>query len=192
METNTPVWQYYNEGFVDPLYVPYNRIPVKYDPSKFSSNSSQCYDDDSIEINTWKRNGYPDGMTNPYLVRMGWGNSFQLKFPEDPCPYGYRKNKYNEIDKNLGNDKSIPVTGWCEKEDPEYEPVFYTNKSFIPQNQYFDSYTKGSSMDKRKISEQTDMRSVNPITGLYTIYYDPVNRNRGTQYGRLPSRDSLL
>jgi len=111
MEVNLPVWKYYEPGFVDPLYQPYQRKSVKASPSL----GEDCY----IKVNSFARQGPPE-MVYPELVRNGWGKSFQRMFSYDPCPHGWIKGADN----------------WCIEGTPEFTPLFYTEKAFVPKNQY--------------------------------------------------------
>lgn len=165
MLTNTPVWSYYNPGFIDPLYVPYHREAVP-------AGDGYC-----IPLNNWAHQG-PPTTVNPDLVRINWDVSFQLLHPGDPCPDGWTKG----------------LDGWCVRQPQPYEPVFYTDKAFIAKTQFPNGYTRPYRGTHRRISEQTDLRSVNPLTGQYQVSFQPVDRRNmtSTNYGRLPSKDSYL
>ena len=184
MNHSESVWDRYRPGYVDPLYVPYLRTPVK-DPKG-----------NIIPLNTWKKIGYSNGMVNPDIVRINWGLSFARKHGGDPCPPGF-----------ISGDG-----GFCFPLQPENEPVFYTKKAFIPKNQYFKSYTTSPyepphggptpiyTVDKNKSSSESfDMRSISPFTGHYTIFYEGPssssysgnkNTKSTTKYGRNPTSDS--
>lgn len=169
MDHNTSIWDRYRSGFVDPLYVPYIKTEIK-DPKG-----------NSIPVNTWQKIGYSNGLVNPDISRINWSLSFARKHASDPCPPGF-----------VSGDG-----GFCFPLKPEYEPVFYTKKAFIPKRQFFRGYQE----EKRRVSDSFDMRSISPFTGEYTTYYrgsrgdsyvsNSNSRNR-TKYGKQPTRDSYL
>jgi hypothetical protein len=162
MDVNTPVWGYYQSKFVDPLFVPYLRYPVRDN------------DGNIVKINTWSEGAGP-GLVNPALIRKNWGQDFQLIYPEDPTPTGWVKGK----------------DGWAVFVKPEYEPIFYTDKAYTNKRQFPEGYTD-MSYKPRRISDQFDMRSVNPITGKYTVYFEPKISDPSSRYGKNPTRDSYL
>lgn len=155
MLTNEGVWDYYQPGFIHSEFVPY----LEYKDTDAWGNK--------IKINRWEKQG-PATTVQPELVRINKGMKFQKLHEEDPCPNGFQKDKNN--------------IGYCEIAPLKYEPVFYTNKAFIAKRQFWQGpgdYTPAhGELDRnegfRKISEQTDMRSVDPLTGRYTVYYQPV------------------
>ena len=117
-------------------------------------------------------------VVNPDLVRAGWDVGFQLLHPQDPCPDGWQKE----------------ADGWCRRQEQPYEPVFYTDKAFIARTQFPNGYSRPYRGERRRISEQTDLRSVNPLTGQYQVSFQPVvhRKTTSTNYGGLPSKDSYL
>lgn len=115
MQVNNSVWDVYKPGYIDPLYEPYQKHSVYAYPELGQS----C----NIKLNSWARQGPPE-MVYPELVRNGWGKSFQRMFSYDPCPGGWVKGPDN----------------WCIEEKQEFTPIFYTDKAFIPKNQYWNSY----------------------------------------------------
>jgi hypothetical protein len=163
MLTNEGVWSYYQPGFVHSAYVPYLRVK---DTDAWGNK---------VEINTWEEQG-PKSMVQPELVRINQGLRFQKMFEEDPCPVGFTKDPNN--------------LGYCQVAPLRHEPVFYTDKSFIAKKQYWQgpgdpSQAKGElnrNENFREISEQTDMRSVNPITGQYQVVYHPVLSSAKPRY----------
>lgn len=168
METNLTVWGYYpkdDESFVDPMYVPYMNYPVK-------TKDGVC------EVNTWKKQGYPDGFVNPALVRKGWGLDFQLLHPDkDPCPEGWTK----------GED------GWCVSNQPEFgDHGLYSVDAFVPEYQYWNGYAPRLANPQYKEINQFDRRSVSPWTGNYVVYNNPYPASHRAVYGHLPSKDSYL
>jgi hypothetical protein len=188
MQTNESVWQYYNPGYVHPDFQPYVRtkVPLKDETGRTATSFKPNYSKDTdnnngndevcyVEMNPWKRQGCATGLTNPYLVRKGWNMSFQLKHASYPCPAGFEKTQ----------------DGWCYAIEPEYEPVFYTNKAFIPQNQFWDGYVDNSKY-RKAISDTFDMRSINPSTGKYTVYYHSHEDPKQTLYGKYETSDSYL
>jgi hypothetical protein len=163
MEVNNSVWARYQPGYVSPEFVPYLR-----------EETIDAWGN-KVEINNWKKQG-SEFMVQPELVRVNKGLTFQRLFEEDPCPVGWTKDKNN--------------MGYCVQAPLRHEPVFYTNKAFIAKNQYWqgpgDSSPANGELNRneghRKISEQTDMRSVDPITGQYMVYYRPVMSAANSRY----------
>lgn len=117
-----------------------------------------------VSINTWEKQGCPQ-LVSEDLVRKNWGLRFQRQFDTDPCPLGWIS----------GPD------GYCFREPLKNERVFYTDKAFIAKRQHWDGYTKQLDRD---ISQSTDMRSVNPLTGKYTVYYRSVDSKADTRYAK--------
>lgn len=160
MDTNSSVWKHYQVGYIDDSFVPYLR-----------ESTADAWGN-KVEINNWK-GPMPESTVQPELVRINKGLSFQRLFSNDPCPPGW---------------KNDPETlGYCVADELRHEPVFYTDKAFIPMKQYFDGPADKAGVvprngGYRRISEQTDMRSVNPITGHYTVYYQPNNSSARTRY----------
>jgi hypothetical protein len=165
METNDSVWKYYQPGFVDELYVPYLRTITK-DP--WGNN---------VSINTWENQGCPQ-LVSDDLVRKNWGLRFQRLFDTDPCPLGWIS----------GPD------GYCFREPIKHERVFYTDKSFIAKRQHWDAYTTktptANGQGDWRVSQETDLRSVNPYTGKYTIYYPGVDTKARVRYAK-PIKDDI-
>ena len=189
---NGSIWKHYQKGFVPNEFVPYLRERTK------------DYWGNEVEINMWK-GPMPAATVQPELVRINKGMQFMKMFADDPCPVGFQKDPVN--------------MGYCIKEELRHEPVFYTDKAFIPLKQYFNGSAdsggvKERNEDYRRISEQTDMRSVNPLTGLYTVYFQPLqssspiryvnpttgpekydsswNLYRQSSYAKMPTADSYL
>ena len=191
METDTSVWARYQPGYVDSEFVPYLR-----------EMTTDAWGN-KVEINNWK-GPMPRSTVQPELVRINRGLSFMRLFENDPCPPGWKKDTQN--------------LGYCVAEPLRHEPVFYTEKAFIAKKQYFDGPSEQGVVPRnggyRRISEQTDMRSVNPLNGHYTVYYQPVqssaptryvnptpsddmfdgswNKSRQSKYAAMPVRDSYL
>jgi hypothetical protein len=157
METNDSVWKYYQKGFVDELYVPYLRSIVK-DPMN-----------NNVSINTWSNQGCSE-LVSEDLVRKDWGLRFQRMFDTDPCPLGWVS----------GPD------GYCFREPLKHERVFYTNKAFIAKRQYWDGYgqPQPKAPSGSPISQETDLRSVNPYTGNYTVYYPGIDTKARVTYAK--------
>lgn len=169
MDHNESIWDRYRPGYVDPLYVPYLRTTVK-DPKG-----------NYVNINTWEKIGYSNGMVSPDLVRINWNTSFARKHAYDPCPVGFRSGE----------------GGYCFPMQPEHEPVFYTEKAFLPKRQFFGSYIDQNRT--KRVSDSFDMRSVSPFTGKYTTFYEGTEdrsyagnskKRNGTIYGKNPTSDS--
>lgn len=168
MDINLPVWSYYpknDEYFIDPMYVPYMRTPV----------NTEC---GTCEVNTWVKQGYPDGFVNPNLVRKNWGLNFQLMHPDkDPCPEGWAK----------GED------GWCYTTQPEFgDHGLYSDDAFVPKYQYWDSYAPRLDNPNFMEINRFMQRSVSPWTGQYVVYQNPLPASNRRVYGHLPSKDSYL
>jgi len=163
MNFNQSLWAAYQPGYVHPDFVPYMRYPVQDDQGNV------------VMLNTWKQQGPSCQSVNPGLVRKNWGMRFALKFPNDPCPSGFVK----------GDDQ------YCYTRELDYEPVFYTKKAFVAKNQYLDGYTEPNRAPRR-VSQPTDMRSVNPLTGKYEIFYQPCPSSVDGKYGLAPTSDSYL
>lgn len=163
MDYNESVWHYYQPGYVHPAFVPYMVSPVR-DPWG-----------NVVEVNTWNNQGYADGSVNPALVRRNWGMKFMKQFDTDPCPMGF----------------APAPGGYCTEVEIEHEPVFYTDKAFLTKNQYWNSYVEDGTKPRR-ISSSFDLRSVNPLTGRYTVYYQPNLADTGITYGLSPTSDSYL
>jgi len=144
MDTNQSVWSYYQPGYVNELFVPYLRDKV---PDAWGN---------TVSINPWERQGCVPSLVEPALVRVNKGLTFQRMFDSDPCPNGFTKAD----------------DSYCVREPLRGEPVFYTDKSFIAKRQFWDGYGVANP-GARRISEQSDMRSVNPLTGQYTVYFQP-------------------
>jgi hypothetical protein len=157
---NGSVWKHYQPGFVDDTFIPYLR-----------ERTEDAWGN-QVEINMWK-DSLPATTVQPELVRINKGMSFMKMFEEDPCPVGFQKDPVN--------------MGYCIKEELRHEPVFYTEKAFIPLKQYFNGPADNGGVrkrveDYRRVSEQTDMRSVNPMNGQYTVYFQPLQSSSNTRY----------
>lgn len=172
MEVNLSTWGYYQPGFVDPLYVPYQR-------SKEVVSNSDGYTQ-LCEVNTWKKMGYPDGLVNPGLVRKGWGLSFQRKHGMDSCPAGWTSQMPNG---NPGQD------GWCYESVPEFEPQLYSKTAFIPRNQYWKGYTIPNKPGNKPL-DSFDFKSVSPYTGKFVSHINSGCVN--DSYNRFPVKNSYL
>jgi len=158
MDTNESVWHYYQPGYVHPAYIPYIRKVVK---DRWGNE---------VNINTWERQGCKTNIY-PELVRVNKGMSFMRMFDTDPCPNGWEKVP--------GDDPNR--LSMCVQAPLKHEPVFYTDKAFIAQRQFWNGPTVPQSVPRR-ISEPTDMRSIDPLTGNYIVYYEPVNTKAPTRY----------
>lgn len=165
MITNEGVWDYYQPGFVHSSYVPY-----------LHSKTKDAWGN-TVKINNWEKQG-PSSTVQPELVRINKGLKFQKLHEEDPCPNGFRKDPDN--------------LGYCEIAPLVHEPVFYTDKAFIAKKQFWrgpsDPVQNSANGERsrtqgyRNVSEPTDMRSIDPITGQYAIYYHPVLSSAQTRY----------
>ncbi len=160
METNQSVWKRYQKGYVDDAYVPYLREIV---------NDSRG---NKVSINKWEKQGCVGGLIDPALVRVNKGLTFQRMFEDDPCPSGFKKD--------------VNEPSYCVRIPPRHEQVFFTDKAFIPQNQYWPGYSDGNATRNSggsvpKSSNTFDLRSVNPLTGNYTVYYNSSGGESGKQ-----------
>jgi len=179
MQVYLPFSAYYpadDSKFIDPMYVPYETTVA---PTP--GTNGQC---------VHKERKYPlrinSLMVSPGEVRAGWGHDFLKMYPSDPCPKGW-------VD--VGD-------GFCTREYTQgQESEFSTPKHFAAKYQYFNSYTVGP-RDRARIDKLKDLdvknsqpflnRSVNPYTGHYVVYYDPIPPKSSTKYGISPSRFSYL
>jgi len=114
-DLNLPVWAYYSKGFIDPLYLPYQKTKVVANNPNDPRGPTSC----QIEVFPAKSNGSPLSF-NQEEVRKGKFLNFQRQYTTDPCPPNYSKGKGN----------------WCIQDDPEYEPIFYTDKAFLPVKRF--------------------------------------------------------
>ena len=170
MQVNQSVWSQYPKDdtyYIDPLYIPYQSIPVE-------TECGQC------SINPWKHRGSP-ALVNPGLERRGWGWDFIRMHPDKDrqCPPGWVSDP-------------DPSSGWCTVEKPEYEGTLYTDKSFTPKYQYWDSYAPRLKNPNERQTNRFDQRSVNPFTGNYVMYHNSKPNGLRSKYGWLPSKDSYL
>ena len=161
MQTNVSVWSRYQPGFVDPMVAPYVREKTL---DRWGNE---------VKINTWEKQGCK-GMVEPALVRVNKGLTFQRMFDSDPCPSGFEKSKEEP--------------SYCVRVTPKHEQVFYSDDAFIPKNQYWNGYAdsegiRNSGVDAHRPSNSFDMRTVHPLTGKYTIYYES-KPSAPQRYGR--------
>ena len=176
MDVNLPFEKYYppdDHLFTDPLFVPYQRKNIPLD-------DQGCY----IPVNSWSDMGNPN-FVNEAHYRREWNLDFKRLYG-DPCPGGWR---------SAGN-------GMCVKVREEgNQSNFYTDDLFKVKYQYHNGYTvdtRNIPCDKRPpLRNQADSptfkgASLNPKTGNYVLYYDPIPNKNENRYGGLPSRDSYL
>jgi len=151
MQINQSVWDYYpqdNSRLYDPLYYPYKK-------EEKCCKNPVTGEDEACQVYPFKEQGCVGSLVNPNLVRRGWGLDFQLLQPGfTPCPNGWTKDK---------------TTGFCVSNSPEFEGTFYTKDAFVPKFQYHSAYCANPRPNLR-VSE-FDMRSVNPFTGDYVVYF---------------------
>ena len=170
MDVNLPIWSQYpkdDKYFIDPLYVPYQSVPV-------DTECGQC------SFNPWKPKPSP-ALVHPGLERRGWGWDFVRIHPDKDrqCPPGWVTDPNSD-------------RGWCTVEKPEYEGIFYTPDAHVPKFQYFDSYAPRLKNPNERQTNRFDHRSVNPFTGNYVMYHNSKPNELRSKYGHLPSRDSYL
>lgn len=148
------------------MFIPYMKTPM--------CDGRGCPD----EVNTWKKLGrYPD--INQGTIRKGLGLSFQRMFAADPCPVGW-----------------TPGSGenWCHQAQPEFIPLFYTDKAFLPKNQYWEGNFQ-QDCAKRYRNKNFDNHTVSPFTGLRSQGYIPFQESGMTKYsgyGSLGGKHSLV
>lgn len=173
METNLPIWAHYQPGFIDPLFRPYTRTDALDHRKRM------------ININRTPYTSLaPSGPIDPGMVRRGWGLRFQLMHPNDPCPSGFTKD---------------PSDGYCYRHEPEFEQVFYSDKAFLARNQFWGGFVDSKpgpfgteqSTPAYRPSNEFDLRSVDPLTGYYHVYY-PGHNIAKQPYASLTTRDSYL
>lgn len=163
METNISVWSRYQPNFIDPAYAPYLRKKVI---DRWGNE---------VLINTWEKQGCK-ALVEPALVRVNKGLTFQRMFDNDPCPSGFTKSKTEP--------------SYCVRVTPKHEQVFFTDKAFIPKKQYWAGYSDAegtrNSTDPNiwAPSNSFDLRTVHPLTGEYTIYYESNKAAAPVRYGR--------
>jgi hypothetical protein len=171
VEASSPFWTRYSPGYINKDFAFYDREPVELGPNTVSG-VNLAY------INRFKEMGDYDGLVNKNLVRRDWGMSFQRAHSGYPCPPGWKAG----------------LDGWCVQAPPENEQIFYTDRAFIPKYQYWSGYAEPElpGGDPRRVSDQTDMRSINPMTGQYTVYFLPHESVGKTKYSKNPTADSYL
>lgn len=155
MDMNYSVWHHYRPNHVDPLYQPYQK------------REYQTQDGQTCNYNPYKPEVGPD--VYPEHIRHGWGQAFQNKHSTWPCPDNFVKGEDN----------------WCHPQEREFEPIFYTEKAFVPAVQFTDSPTYGYKHNN------FDMRTVHPSTGLYEVYHKG-HQPRNGEYKSISSRHSFV
>lgn len=171
MDVNLSTWDYYQKDFIDPLYAPYQKKWVK---TRDIGPDGVEYEQD-CPVHAWtEKEGYFNGLVNPAGVRKNWGKMFQLKHSTFSCPFGYVKGEDN----------------YCFEAEPEFEPVFYTPKAFLPRRRYWNTYAPPNE-GFRKTTDSFDFRSVNPNTGRYSKTKSSPNSSFN-YYGSQPTPSSYL
>lgn len=188
---NNSVFAYYKPGHVHPEFLPYLR-----------ANRKDQWNNE-VNLNLWQRQGSP-AMVDDKLVRINRDVTFQKLFIDDACPVGW---------KSVGKFADNKPSGYCERDTLPFQPIMYTNKSFIAKKQNFDGYTKPNIQHKKVINARSDnqpklnmtfselkplpvsnsfnMRSVNPFTGKYTEYFQSKMHNK-TRYTNPNQVDGLM
>lgn len=185
MEVNLPIWGYYAKDFVDPLYVPYVKSG---DAPSASSNSHQAQcGATNVFADSPSQIPCQGGMTDPRLVKDGWGLRFQRLHPEvDACPEGWKESD----------------DGYCVSKKPEFDTNYglYSKHAFVPKYQHFAAYgilPRAMMPDAGRHTSPAppssfDQKSVNPYTGDYVTYFRGHPVSGANRYVRMPSSHSLL
>ena len=173
VDINLPVWDYYppnNSRYLDNLYLPYLKLAK-------TCNNPVTGEPEECDVYPFKKQGCVGTLVNENLVRKGWGLDFQMLEPGyNMCPEGWTKDA---------------STGWCTTNEPEFSGTFYSQNAWVPKYQYFDGYAPQHVGRKPRVSE-FEMRSINPFTGNYVVYFTSRPSLDPHKYGKLPSKDSLL
>lgn len=156
MDTSTDIRNYYKQGFLDPLYVPYKRVGVdtgdgcRYEVYKSGKMGGSCFEgrqrgDPPLAIGS---DGQitPTPLINPEQIQFGWGHTFQKQNAyTTACPPGF---------------ENYPG-GYCVKSVPTFEPIMYTEKNFAPKD-YFPSRFSPKIVDNRPMKY--------PVAGIATSW----------------------
>jgi len=174
MNHNQPIISYYppdDTKFIDPLYVPYQRVAV---PIK---GGNDCF----LSVNTWKRHGCLE-LDYPERLRSGMNQDFLRTYLTDPCPEGWTPTR----------------DGFCARSySQSHESNFFTDKALSPQ-QYHNGYTIDSKDHisraklEKHVSDTSLNRSINPHTGRYVVYHESKPHPLSKKYGISPTRHSYL
>ncbi len=168
MDARLPLWKYYEKGFIDPLYQPYQR---RLELGRMQSTGRAV----GVEVNPYTTAGDPM-YVHPELERKGWGLSFQRQFTYDACPAGWTP----------GED------GWCFQTEPEQDALglFYTDQAYIVKDRYWNAYAEPAT-GYQPLNE-FDNRSVSIYDGLFDTthrsYVDPET----VAHDRLPAQDCYV
>jgi hypothetical protein len=212
MQVNLPVWGYYAEGFIDPLYVPYVKSGDRgAGPRGGTAGGAEagatgkCGEVNLFKAATWGAAGErgqistdparpttigtmcDGGTTDPRLTRAGWGVRFQRQHPEtDPCPEGWKE----------------AADGYCVEDTPEFDTAYglYSKHAFVPKYQHFEGYgakprhivAAGGGRVRPRESDAFDQRSVSPFTGDYVTYFRGHPPADAGRYVRAPAARSLI
>ncbi len=170
MEVNLPIWKYYEPGFVDPLFAPYQ---FKLRPGQMQGTGRRV----GVPVNPYKRRADPM-YSSPALERKGWGLSFQRQYDYDPCPAGWARAD----------------NGWCYPTHPEQgEGIFYSADAFLARPQHWTGYTKARRVDDRRPPlNNFDNRSVSLHTGRHVTTHPSFPDQGMLQYNLAPARDSYV
>ena len=142
-DRNISIWDYYRQGFVDPMYAPYQKVKVPVRDGRPVSgqaiqaaasrqqlsgseggrhdrtNEKMCYI--GVERGEVQSDVKPNlDAVYPEIVRKGQGLSFQRMFSTDPCPPGFIPQGLN----------------WCVRDADDFEPVFYTDAYYGKRGYY--------------------------------------------------------
>jgi len=145
MQTTNKVIDYYKQGFIDPLYAPYEKVGVDigngctYQVYKSTKMGGSCFEgrkrgDPPLAVG-------PDGqitptpLINPEEIRIGRGHTFQKQNAyTTACPPGF--------DNYPG--------GYCVKSAPTFDPIMYTTDNYSPVD-YFPQRFSPQIKDTRPI-----------------------------------------
>lgn len=186
MDQNIPVWSYYEKGFIDPLYAPYQKVKVPVHNNKPVSNSAitraafndrpqgpMCYVD--VERGNVQNDVSPSlDAVYPSLERRNWGLNFQRMFSYDPCPPGYKKEGLN----------------WCVHDNVDFEPIFYTDAQYQKKGKFYPQTMSNVSQRWKSDYSDTTLPFIKNTTWVRNSGGRP---NVQTQnYGRMPLPPMLV
>lgn len=168
MDTNLPVWKYYEHGFVDPLYAPYQKQSVYMPVGPYwyqypNITEIEPYTAESCVLDPTERDNISPEKPHdiPITDRSIWNKNPDAMVRRADINYrktsGCCDNVYPELMKvgwgtafqlkhpiidpcPQGYTKS--ADGWCYRERDEYEPIFYSDKGPVFKNENFYGYAQ--------------------------------------------------